>query len=179
MILTDREIQLAIVNRQITVSPEPGEDAYSSSSLDLSLDEPGDLWLKLPGQPIRPGAAGYKYNLLAARKQRVSLNGFTLMPGMFLLAWTRETVALPSTSRLAARVEGKSSLARLGIGVHLTAPTIHAGFTGQIQLEMYNFGPNEIILDVGMPICQLIFETTLGTPIKGYTGQFAGQMGRS
>ena len=75
-------------------------------------------------------------------------------------------------------MEGKSSLARLGLGIHITAPTIHAGFAGQIQLEMCNFGPNEIILDVGMPICQLIFELTYGTPVKGYTGRFAGQTAR-
>lgn len=73
-------------------------------------------------------------------------------------------------------MEGKSGLARLGIAVHLTAPTIHAGFKGQIQLEMYNFGPNEIILDVGMPICQLIFEVTFGTPAKGYAGMFSDQV---
>jgi dCTP deaminase len=59
--------------------------------------------------------------------------------------------------------------------VHMTAPTIHAGFVGQIQLEMYNLGPYDIILDAGMTICQLIFEISFGTPIKGYEGQFSGQ----
>ena len=68
-------------------------------------------------------------------------------------------------------------MARLGLGVHLTAPTIHAGFTGQLQLEMINFGPHEIILNTGMPICQLIFEITFGTPAKAYIGQFTGQVG--
>ena len=97
------------------------------------------------------------------------------MPNDFVLAWTAETVYLPVTSRFAARVEGKSGLARLGLVVHLTAPTIHAGYKGQIQLEMINFGPNEIILDVGMPICQLIFEMSLGTPVKSYSGQFFGE----
>lgn len=92
-----------------------------------------------------------------------------------LLAWTHETVVLPIASRVAARVEGKSGLARLGLIVHMTAPTIHAGFTGQIQLEMTNLGPHDIILDPGMPICQLIFEVTFGTAAKGYGGQFAGQ----
>ncbi len=84
-------------------------------------------------------------------------------------------MALPVHSRLAARVEGKSSLARLGIGVHLTASTIHCGFSGAIQLEILNSGPNEIILDAGMRICQLIFETTTGTPEKGYQGLFLNQ----
>jgi dCTP deaminase len=176
MILTDREIQLAIENGQIEVTPLPGDDAYSSTSLDLTLSEPGEIWKKLNGQPIRPGARGYNYDQLAIRKDPMtSLHNHTLLPNDFILAWTRETVYLPVTSRFAARVEGKSGLARLGLLVHLTAPTIHAGFKGQIQLEMVNIGPNEIILDVGMPICQLIFEITFGTPVKGYTGRYFGQ----
>ena len=178
MILTDREIQLALANGQIEITPPPAGDAYASTSVDLTLDAPGEVWKHLPGQPIRPGAPGYSYASLAGRKDQIaSLDGYTLVPGGFLLAWTGERVALPITSRLAARVEGKSSLARLGVGVHLTAPTIHAGFVGRIQLEMVNFGPHEIILNVGMPICQLIFEMTFGTAAKGYAGQFAGQIG--
>ena len=57
----------------------------------------------------------------------------------------------------------------------LTAPTIHAGFDGHIRLEMVNHGKVPIRLRVGMRICQLIFEQTLGTPDKGYKGQFSGQ----
>jgi dCTP deaminase len=175
MILTDREIQIFIASAQLKITPEPSADAYSSTSLDLTLDEPGEAWKKLPGQPVRPNAAGYNYKQLEARKQKVSLNGYHFEPNTLLLGWTRETVILPLTSRIAARVEGKSGLARLGLLVHMTAPTIHAGFIGQIQLEMCNLGPYPIILDVGMPICQLVFEITFGTPSKGYVGQFAGQ----
>jgi dCTP deaminase len=123
MILTDREIQLALANRQIEITPPPDDDAYGSTSVDLTLDAPGEVWKQLPGQPIRPGAAGYSYASLTARKDVIpSLDGYTLTPTAFLLAWTRERISLPITSRLAARVEGKSSLARLGLGVHLTAP---------------------------------------------------------
>ncbi len=180
MILTDREIQLALANRQIEITPPPSDDAFSSTSVDFTLGAPGEVWKRLPGQPIRPGAAGYSYASLDGRKDKLpSLDNYTLMPGAFVLGWTMETVSVPITSRLAARVEGKSSLARLGLGVHLTAPTIHAGFKGQIQLEMVNFGPHEIILNVGMRICQLIFEITFGTPAKAYIGQFAGQAGGS
>jgi len=93
----------------------------------------------------------------------------------FVLAWTAEIVTIPNSSRLAARVEGKSSMARLGVSVHVTAPTIHCGFSGPIQLEMFNFGPHNIILDAGMNICQLVFEQTLGTPEKGYEGIFLNQ----
>jgi dCTP deaminase len=175
LILTDREIQSSIKSGQIVIDPAPPIEAYSSTSLDLTLDEPADVWMKLSGQPIRPGSAGYSFNQLKHRKERISLRGYEFKPNTFLLAWTRETVHLLNTSRFAARVEGKSGIARLGIAVHLTAPTIHAGFKGPIQLEMYNFGPNDIILDVGMSICQLIFEVTFGTPAKGYAGAFFEQ----
>jgi dCTP deaminase len=175
MILTDREIEIFINTNQIKVDPRPKPEAYSSTSLDLTLDRPGEVWRDMPGQPIQPSATGYNYRQLSDRKQSVTLSGFVFQPQTLLLAWTKESVALPYTSRIAARVEGKSGLARLGLIVHMTAPTIHAGFVGQIQLEMCNLGPYPIILDDGMPICQLIFEITFGTPAKGYVGQFAGQ----
>lgn len=101
--------------------------------------------------------------------------GYEFKPGHMVLAWTREYVELKYQSRIAARVEGKSSLARLGIGIHLTAPTIHAGFAGQIRLEMVNHNKLPVKLRVGMKICQLIFEQTLGTPVRGYEGRFSGQ----
>jgi dCTP deaminase len=63
----------------------------------------------------------------------------------------------------------------LGIAVHITAPTIHAGFKGSIQLEICNHGPLTVRLSHGMRVCQLIFEQTLGTPEKGYQGQFYEQ----
>jgi dCTP deaminase len=112
-------------------------------------------------------------------------NGFEIQPGMFLLGWTVEKIQLPHTSRIAARVEGKSSLARIGIGVHVTAPTIHAGFGyrpndpsfsgNPIQLEIWNTGPFRIRLTEGLRICQLIFEEVHGTPSKGYDGSFSIQ----
>jgi dCTP deaminase len=176
MILTDREIQLAIENGQIEITPKPNDEAYSSTTLDLTLAEPGETWNVYSGQPIRPGVSTYRYDALAHRKTKIpSFQNYTIKKHDFILAWTQETVHLPVNSRFAARVEGKSGLARLGLVVHLTAPTIHAGFKGQIQLEIVNLGPNEIIFDVGMPICQLIFEMTLGTPVVSYTGRYFGQ----
>jgi dCTP deaminase len=102
-------------------------------------------------------------------------NGYVMKPGDFILGWTAETLELPLHSRLAARVEGKSSLARCAIAIHVSAPTIHAGFEGQIQLEICNIGPLHVRLIPGMAVCQLVFEQTLGTPAKGYRGQFSGQ----
>lgn len=105
----------------------------------------------------------------------IPASGYDLPTKTLLLGWTKEYIELSLETRIAARVEGRSSLARLGLAVHLTAPTIHAGFKGPIQLEMINHGLVPIRLKAGMRICQLIFEMTLGTPEKGYKGQFLGQ----
>ena len=105
----------------------------------------------------------------------IGKEGYPLKPHTLVLAWTTEYVDLRSSVRLAARVEGKSSLARVGLGVHVTAPTVHAGFNGRIRLEIVNHGKLSIILRQGMKICQLIFEQTLGAPEKGYSGLFSGQ----
>ena len=73
---------------------------------------------------------------------------------------------------LAARVEGKSSLARFGLMVHITAPKIDPGYSGRITLEMFNLGPFPLKLTNGMYICSLTFER-LGRPARqGYSGRF-------
>ena len=97
-----------------------------------------------------------------------------------MLGLTVEYVKLPLPHEigdrdcLAARVEGKSSLARIGLLVHFTAPTIHAGFEGHITLEMMNLGPSPIILTSGMAACQLILDQVHGVP-DAPASRFAGQ----
>jgi dCTP deaminase len=179
MVLTDREIQASLHSRQIVIKPLPDQAAYSSTSLDLTLSRVLKEWkLAAADQIVCPTARGYKFNDFVAgfsRTKKMTRKGYVLNPGVFILGWTEQEVELPIHSRLAARVEGKSSLARLGIGIHVTAPTIHAGFKGSIQLEICNHGPLTVKLTTGMPVCQLIFEQTLGTPDKGYKGQFYAQ----
>lgn len=183
MVLTDREIQAAIQHKHILVDPEPSELAYSSTSLDLTLSKALSAWKGRPVAGVEPiivcpADDGYKYTDFFreySEPREIGSNGYVVEPRTFVLGWTAETVNVPVQSRIAARVEGKSSLARLGIGIHVTAPTIHAGFNGTIQLEICNHGPLRVKLIPGMRICQLIFEQTLGTPEKGYTGQFYGQ----
>ena len=75
---------------------------------------------------------------------------------------------------LAGRVEGRSRLARLGLGVHVTAPKIDPGFRNRITLEMFNLGPWTIGLTANMRICSLVVEQ-LGRPAQGgYQGVFQG-----
>ena len=183
MILTDREIQIFLANRQISIKPEPNSVRYSSTSVDLTLAKQLRVWSfdqieKSRGEIITPGPKFRYPEFRDKYTRRINIplgKGYILSPGAFVLAWTYETITLPNHSRVAARVEGKSSLARLGLAVHVTAPTIHAGFEGPVQLELCNHGPVSIRLTPGMPICQLIFEMTLGTPAKGYSGMFLKQ----
>lgn len=182
MVLTDREIQAALECDHIKIVPLPAVDAYSSTSVDLTLSKFIRCWkgdpIKGVEQVVCPSAEGYNFNDVLKNlsdQKELDAEGYVIKPQEFVLGWTAETIELPTSSRIAARVEGKSSLARLGIGIHITAPTIHAGFPGSIQLEICNHGIMRIKLVPGMRVCQLIFEQTLGTPAKGYAGQFARQ----
>jgi dCTP deaminase len=184
LILTDREIQIALETGAIKIEPQPPAEMLSSTSIDLRLHSEITIF-KPPNQgqginvvldPTHPEF--HPERSLAPYNEKVTIgpNGYALPPRSLVLGWTIEKVDLNSRSRLAARVEGKSSLARIGLGIHITAPTIHAGFGFlQIRLEMINHGYVPINLKAEMRICQLIFEQTLGTPVKGYSGQFLGQ----
>ncbi len=181
MILTDREIQTALDASQIEIDPLPDPDAYSSTSLDLTLDSEITLFdAPAPGVNIHlnPNDPNFhpEYSLAPFTTKKVMGNdGFLLNPHVLVLGYTKERVRLNLAGRVAARVEGKSSLARIGLGIHITAPTIHAGFNFRLRLEIVNHGLFPILLTPGMRICQLIFEQTLGTPVKGYSGKFFSQ----
>lgn len=179
MILTDKEIADALDDGLLIIRPRPSQEAFSSTTVDLTLGTAFAEWPKAKGLIIRPGERGYSYNEVKKLLTEVRADSFTLAPQSLVLAWTAERLSIPAASQLGARVEGKSSLARLGLCVHMTAPTVHAGFGSvrplPIQLEMVNFGPNTLILDAGMPICQLIFERTGGPPQKPYAGKFQEQ----
>jgi dCTP deaminase len=192
MILSDREIRAAQARGALGIWQEPRPEAWSSMAVDLTLDEHLSLW-QGPGPHgprlrLRPHSPEYDFTVVAAQMSReilIPAEGYVLETGQFVLGWTAEKVWFPHGSRLAARVEGKSGLARLGLGIHVTAPTIHAGFGAgrgdsgspgsPIRLEIWNIGPFELVLDKGMPICQLIIEWVDGTPEKGYHGQFTAQ----
>ena len=88
---------------------------------------------------------------------------FILEPGAFAITSTRETLKLPNN--IVGRLEGKSSLARLGILVHSTAARFDPGWNGAPVLELGNLGPKPAILYSGMPICAFTFER-LAAPVK-------------
>lgn len=179
MILTDREIKIHIERGTIIIDPAPV--AFDSTAVDLTLDPIIKLFKKMDGgieTIIDPVNATFKNEEVLesiTEEKTLESDGYVLRPGDFILGWTSEYIDLKIDTRVAARVEGKSSLARLGVVVHMTAPTIHAGFDGQIRLEIGNNGHFPVRLRPKMRICQLVFEATLGAPEKAYANQFAGQ----
>ena len=192
MILSDREIRAAVARGALKITPNPPAEAWSSTAVDLHLAAELVLWQPGGGAGVEsiicPAHPEFSFDELRDKHSEqinIPKDGYVFKSQSFLLGWTQEKVQLPHQSRLAARVEGKSSLARLGIGVHVTAPTIHAGFGykkddseypgSPLQLEMWNVGPLAVKLVAGMPICQLIFELVDGTPEKGYEGKFSIQ----
>jgi dCTP deaminase len=199
MILSDREIGAALHYGHIIIEPRPAPELWSSMAVDLTLANVLLRWKEPVPEPtgqmagpraVRPARSGFNVRAMSedknlAEKIAISESGYPLNPGEFVLGYTMQFLYLPNQSRIAARGEGKSSLARLGVGIHVTAPTIHAGFGYNednpdqpglpIQLEVFNLGRFIVHLDSGMPICQLILEEVRETFIKGYIGRFSAQ----
>jgi dCTP deaminase len=182
VILCDTEIRAALRNRQLVIDPEPPAGHITTSAVDLRLGREFRRWRSPEGvaagiviDPSRPDfyrshAAQFLDPVPTERDGSVIIR-----PGELILGITHERVELPEASRLAARVEGRSALARLGLGVHVTAPTIHAGFRGQITLEITHQGPAPIMLRPEVRICQLIVEQVFGTPSSSLEGIFQDQ----
>lgn len=89
----------------------------------------------------------------------------TISPGQFLLAHTMEYLKLPEN--ITAEIEGRSSFARLGLEIHMTAGFVDPGFEGVVTLELYNAGPNPIKLFPGIRIAQLKF-LPINYPLRPY-----------
>lgn len=188
MILSNREIQKALDEKRLIITPEPSPREkvadqpcpYNSTSVDLKLGTE-IVWYK-DSQPINLDLSrGSISSFLSANSEKRSISRtepFLLHPNHFILAKTLETVQFPIVEAgsvcLSARVEGRSSFARCGILVHFTAPTIHAGFKGTITLEMINLGRYSVQLYSEMYICQLIIEEVKGTPFAN-PSQFQNQ----
>lgn len=150
---------------------EPFDDRLlQPASLDLRLDNRFKV--------MRPHNLAY---IDPAKDQTLDLyDSFTASecfvgPGQFVLASTVESIALDNT--IYGRVEGKSSLGRLGLLVHSTAGFIDPGFQGTVTLEISNVSPLPIKLYEGMPICQLAIGHLNNPATRYYDGKYQGQSG--
>jgi dCTP deaminase len=176
VLLSDRDIKAEIDNGRVVLDPWDPE-MVQPSSIDVRLDRYFRLF------------DNHKYPFIDPAEDQPDLTRlvevepgepFILHPGEFVLGSIYETVTLPDD--VAARVEGKSSLGRLGLLTHATAGFVDPGFTGHVTLELSNVATLPIKLWPGMKIGQLCF-CRLSSPVENpygsakYGSHYQGQRG--
>ena len=195
MFLSNIDIVKALKNGALTIEPFPVESNINETSVDLRLDrvEEARIWdISKHGEEsairgdepneLKIGRFDYRrfsQGMLIpppgwnrTESPLVSRRGIAVIvkPHGFLLWQTKEVVG-SEKGTLICFVEGKSTRARTGILVHLTAPTIHAGWKGKITLEIVNLGPFDLVLHEDDVIAQLTVAQVARKPSK--TGRSA------
>jgi dCTP deaminase len=158
MVLSDRTIRQMVEAGRIRIEPfDPGD--VQPSSVDLHLGGDFQVFRNSRYPYIDPSReqAG-----LTERVDATAEEPFVLHPGEFVLGSTVERITLPDD--IVARLEGKSSLGRLGLLIHSTAGYVDPGWDGQLTLELSNVANLPIVLTPGMKIGQISF-TQMTTPV--------------
>jgi len=158
MILSDRDIKKFIKEGKIEIKPKPNfKEQLGPCSLDLHL---GNIF-----KIFKPSDYPYldlkrKINFEDFMEEIVIKDDapFILQPKAFVLTTTKEEFSI--SNDLVARLDGRSSLARIGVVVHLTAARFDPGWQGKAVMELGNLGPMPVVLYAGVTrICALTFET--------------------
>jgi dCTP deaminase len=176
VLLSDRDILAEIDAKRISVEPYD-ESMIQPSSIDFRLDRYFRVFENHRYPHIDPAA---DQSDLTRVVEADGEEPFILHPGEFVLGSTYEVVSLPDD--IAARVEGKSSLGRLGLLTHATAGFVDPGFSGHVTLELANVATLPIKLYPGMKIGQLCF-FRLSSPAahpygsEKYGSRYQGQRG--
>ena len=182
MVLSDRSIKEKVLAGRIRIEPLDPDD-IQPSSVDVHLAERFQVFRNSRYPYIDPSVeqSGLMEMVTASAEAP-----FVLHPGEFVLGATVERLVLPDD--IVARLEGKSSLGRLGLLIHSTAGYVDPGWDGTLTLELSNVANLPIVLTPGMPIGQLSFmrmttpvERPYGTPGLGsrYQGQVEPTPSRS
>jgi dCTP deaminase len=176
VLLSDRDILVEINAERIRIEPYD-EAMIQPSSIDFRLDRYFRVFENHRYPHIDPAA---DQSDLTRVVEPEGDEPFILHPGEFVLGSTHEVVSLPDD--IAARVEGKSSLGRLGLLTHATAGFVDPGFSGHVTLELANVATLPIKLYPGMKIGQLCF-FRLSSPAEHpygsekYGSRYQGQRG--
>lgn len=176
MLLSDRDLHAAISGGRLGLTPYD-EAMLQPASIDVRLDRDFRVLENHRATCIDPAVEQPDLTRLVRVEDG---EPFVLHPGEFVLASTYERVRLPGD--LAARLEGKSSLGRLGLVTHSTAGFIDPGFEGHVTLELSNLATLPIKLWPGMKVGQLaVFrmsgpaEHPYGSAVRG--SRYQGQRG--
>ncbi|MGI6786598.1 MAG: dCTP deaminase [Gleimia sp.] len=175
MLLSDRDIRAHVEKGKIALDPWDA-DMVQPASIDVRLDRYFRLFNNHKYPVIDPAADQSELTKLVDAGNEP----FVLHPGEFILGSTYEQITLDDD--IAARLEGKSSLGRLGLLTHSTAGFIDPGFTGHVTLELSNTATMPILLYPGMKVGQLCFfqlssvaEAPYGKGARG--SRYQGQRG--
>ena len=178
MILSDRDIKRALADGRIAIEPAPDlASQLGSVSVDFRL---GRTFMVFEHSrhsfidPRQPQSIGEAMRTIVVEADEP----FIMQPGDFALASTIESLTLPDD--LLGRLEGRSSIARLGITVHSTAAVFEPGWVGTATMELSNLGRMAVALYPGMRICSFSFETVsspVDTPYRAKrNNKYAGQV---
>jgi len=166
MILSDKHIFEKIDEGEIKIKSknEHWRNQIHASSMDLRLGKYFKVYKHQEIALLDPKKMDEK--ALTILYERDENTPFIVHPGDFILGVTEEEITLPND--IVARVEGRSSLGRLGIVIHSTAGFVDAGFKGTITLEISNMNNVPVALYPGMRICQLAFENMSSAALVPY-----------
>ncbi|MGJ8693873.1 MAG: dCTP deaminase [Thalassotalea sp.] len=184
MRLCDKDIEKSIEQGQITILPKPDSSMISGVSVDIRLGNEFRVfqdhtapYIDLSGP--REEMQKAMNNVMSDEIVIPDGEAFFLHPGELALAVTYESVTLPDN--IVGWLDGRSSLARLGLMVHVTAHRIDPGWSGQIVLEFYNSGKLPLALRPKMKIAALNFETMSDSAARPYNkrvdAKYKGQIG--
>lgn len=165
MILTKQEIQKLISQKKIIISPFKNEN-LGPASYDITLDNQFRVFnhdIKLID--TKKSTDYKKYTKLIKSEK------YILKPHEFILAISKEKIKMPEN--ICGHITGRSTFARFGISVHITADFLQPGINNKQVLEIFNASSNEIILYAGTKIGQIVFEETKGS--YKYNGKFKNQ----
>lgn len=184
MRLCDNDIEQHLAEGKIVITPQPSQSMISGVSVDICLGHEFRVFQEHTAPFI--DLSGPKTEMQDAMNSVMSDeiyvadgDAFFLHPGELALGVTYESVTLPDN--IVGWLDGRSSLARLGLMVHVTAHRIDPGWSGQIVLEFYNSGKLPLALRPKMKIAALNFETMSGSAARPYNkrvdSKYKGQMG--
>jgi dCTP deaminase len=163
LILSRADILAYLESGKLKFDPAIGPDRVAQVSVDLLL---GRKFTMFRQPPAYLPAINVDHSLWDSADlwNHVEQDTFRLQPGGFVLAHTLERICIPDD--VVGLVEGRSSWARVGISIHVTAPKIDPGFDATITLEMFNFGKIAVELRAGVDKPAQLMLLKVSTPLK-------------
>src|SRR3989339_1943505 len=157
MILSDTDSKKSISQGTIKINPSPDfEEQLGPCSLDLHLGNSFKIF-KVSRYPFIDLKNGVNVDEMMEEVVIKDGGSFIIQPHDFVIAVTKEEITLPSN--IMGRLDGRSSLARLGLVIHVTAAGFDPGWRGRAVMELGNLGTVPIVLYSGMRICAMTFES--------------------